>query len=271
MTVKKRLDIALVENGDSKSREKAKTLIKEGKVLVNGITQVKPGYIVSDSDIISFCGEQMKYVSRGGYKLEKALDVFNIDLKGCICIDVGASTGGFTDAMLQNGADKVFSVDVGHDQLDESLKKDSRVINLEGINFRNCTNETIDEKVDFASVDVSFISLKLIIPVLKRFIKDNAKAVCLIKPQFEAGKGKVGKNGVVRDPEVHADVIDSILDFAVNEDFDVLGVDFSPIKGPQGNIEYLLCIQNAQQKGKLSLNNSIKEIVLCSHRLLNGS
>ncbi len=268
MTEKIRLDVALHERGFVDSREKAKALIMAGLVYVNGNKQIKAGMSVKADDCIELRGEKMPYVSRGGYKLAKAVDEFGLELNNCICMDIGASTGGFTDCMLINGADKVYSIDVGYGQLAWKLRQDSRVVNMERTNFRYVTREQIPEEIDFASVDVSFISLKLIIPPMRELLKEGGKAVCLIKPQFEAGRDKVGKNGVVRELSTHTEVVKSIYDFVLSNGFSVLNLDFSPIKGPQGNIEYLIFIEkNNEQTSHLS--RSLEEIVYDSHEILN--
>lgn len=242
-----RLDAALVERGLAPSREKAKAIIMAGIVYVNNQKSDKAGKDVKPDDVIEVRGSTLKYVSRGGLKLEKAMACFPIDLKNKICMDVGASTGGFTDCMLMNGAVKVFSVDVGYGQLAWKLRTDERVINLERTNFRYVTSEQITEPIDFASVDVSFISLKHIFPNLNLFLKDNGQAVCLIKPQFEAGREKVGKKGVVSDINTHLEVVDNVLNMAVSNGFSVLGLDFSPVKGPEGNIEYLVYLVKSEK------------------------
>lgn len=234
--------MAVFELGLAESREKAKAYIMAGQIYVNGVKNLKSGSSVKSEDIIEIKGEKMPFVSRGGFKLQKAIEVFDINLCNLICMDVGASTGGFTDCMLQHGAKKVYSVDVGYGQLSWKLRTDDRVINLERTNFRYVTDNEIKDKINFSSVDVSFISLTKILPVLFERLCDDGKAVCLIKPQFEAGKENVGKKGVVRDTQVHIQVINKIIDFALDNHFSVLGLDYSPIKGPQGNIEYLLYI-----------------------------
>ena len=246
MSEKKRLDIALTERGYAESREKAKALIMAGIVYVNNQKSDKAGNTVKPDDIIEVRGETLKYVSRGGLKLEKAMKSFDISLDGCICADIGASTGGFTDCMLQNGATKVYSIDVGYGQLAWKLRTDSRVINLERTNFRYVTREQVPDELDFASVDVSFISLYHIFPVLRTLLKQDGRAVCLIKPQFEAGKENVGKKGVVRDKSVHIAVIEKIVTLINENKFSLLGLDFSPIKGPEGNIEYLCFIEKSE-------------------------
>ena len=243
MAAKERLDCALVSRGFAESREKAKAIIMSGIVYVNNQKFDKAGDNVKPDDIIEVRGETLKYVSRGGLKLEKAMKSFDISLNDCICADIGASTGGFTDCMLQNGAKKVYSIDVGYGQLAWKLRTDERVINLERTNFRYVTREQVPDELDFASVDVSFISLSLIIPVMRTLLKDGGRAVCLIKPQFEAGKENVGKKGVVRDKSVHIAVIEKIINIVSDNNFSLLGLDFSPIKGPEGNIEYLCYIE----------------------------
>ena len=245
MAKKKRLDVMLYEQGYAESREKAKAIIMSGIVYVDNQKSDKPGTSYPEDCKIEVRGSTLKYVSRGGLKLEKAIDVFNIDLNDCVTMDIGASTGGFTDCMLQNGAKKVFSIDVGYGQLAWKLRQDERVINLEDTNFRYVTDEQITDPIDFFSVDVSFISLKLILPNARVFLKDNGTAVCLIKPQFEAGRDHVGKNGVVRDPQIHRDVIANVIEFCLDNGFSVLGLDYSPVKGPAGNIEYLLYIEKS--------------------------
>ena len=246
--MKKRLDVELVDRGLVQSRERAKVVIMEGLVYVNGQKSDKAGTPVKEDDRIEVRGETLRYVSRGGKKLEKAMQVFPVVLEGCTCMDIGASTGGFTDCMLQNGAVKVYAVDVGYGQLAWSLRTDERVVNLERTNIRYITEEQVPQPVDFISVDVSFISLTLVLPVAHRLLKDGAQMVCLVKPQFEAGKDKVGKKGVVRDPLIHREVIRKVIDCAAELGFWVRGLDFSPIKGPEGNIEYLLFLQKPQQE-----------------------
>ena len=268
MQNKERIDIVLVEKGLAPSRERAKALIMEGIVFVNNQKCDKAGTFVKPDDTVEVRGKTLKYVSRGGLKLEKAISNFNIDLNNCICADIGASTGGFTDCMLQNGAVKVYSVDVGYGQLAWTLRNDERVINLENTNFRNVTSKQIPDPLDFASVDVSFISLSLILPVLNPLLKDYAKAVCLIKPQFEAGRENVGKNGVVREKSVHISVIEKIIDIVLKNGFSVLNLDFSPIKGPKGNIEYLCCIEKNESRENLCTVTA-EQIVESSYAELN--
>lgn len=243
---KMRLDAAVFERGFTESREKARAVIMAGDVYVNHQKADKPGTPVDpDKDEIEVRTNELRYVSRGGLKLEKAMAVYGIRLDGSICADIGASTGGFSDCMLQNGAEKIYAIDVGYGQLAWKLRCDPHVVNLERTNFRYVTTEQVPDPLDFASVDVSFISLRLILPVLHGLLKPDATAVCLIKPQFEAGRENVGKHGVVRDPKVHLDVVKSVTAFMVESGFSVLGLDYSPIKGPQGNIEYLAYIQRS--------------------------
>lgn len=239
---KVRLDIHLVENGYFESREKARRAIMAGLVFVNGCCEDKPGCAVNKGDLIELKGNPVPYVSRGGLKLEKAIKEFKINLENKICIDIGASTGGFTDCMLTYGAVKVYSIDVGYGQLAWKLRNDKRVIVMERTNFRYVKPENIGELVDFIAIDVSFISLIKILPPAKTLLKEIGTVVCLIKPQFEAGREKVGKKGVVRDPAVHFEVVEMIAQFALEMGFSVLGLTYSPIKGPEGNIEYLLYI-----------------------------
>lgn len=237
---KKRLDVLLVEQGIAPSREKAKALIMAGSVMVDGDRADKAGEFYESEQVkIELIGNRLQYVSRGGLKLEKAMSLFPIELNQKICMDIGASTGGFTDCMLQNGASKVYAIDVGYGQLAWSLRTDSRVINLERTNIRYLETDKVPDKIDFISIDVSFISLTLVLPVVKKFLKSGGQAVCLVKPQFEAGKGKVGKKGVVREPYIHFEVLKKILDYCNQNGFEVAGMTFSPVKGPEGNIEYL--------------------------------
>lgn len=266
--MKERLDVILVNNGYAESREKAKVLIMTGNVFVNGQREDKAGTSFNTEDIkIEIKGQTLKYVSRGGLKLEKAVDVFDIKLDGYTCMDIGASTGGFTDCMLQNGAAKVYSIDVGHGQLAWKLRNDERVVCLEKTNFRYITNEQVPEPIDFASVDVSFISLSKILPAAYPLIGDGGRMVCLIKPQFEAGKEKVGKKGVVREPAVHIEVIENALSYARDNKFRILGLDYSPVRGPEGNIEYLMHIEKSAEQDLIS-NDIIKDIVAKAHETL---
>ena len=270
MAEKKRLDTVLVELGFAETRSKATALIMSGEVFVNGQKETKAGYSVKETDKIEFKGKKMPFVSRGGYKLEKAMKMFPIKLDGYICMDIGASTGGFTDCMLQCGASKVYAVDVGYGQLAWKLRTDERVINLERTNFRYLTKEIVTDDIDFASIDVSFISLKKILPVLYGFLRENGECVSLIKPQFEAGREKVGKKGVVRELSTHIEVVTEIVNFAFETGFSVLGLDFSPIRGPEGNIEYLLYISKKADKNNLVNNEQIIQIAESSHQILSG-
>ena len=245
MSNKTRLDVLLVERGLQESRQKAQATIMSGLVFVKGQRVDKPGTSVPNDAEIEVRGNALQYVSRGGLKLEKAMAAFPVHLAGTVCADIGASTGGFTDCMLQNGAEKVYAVDVGYGQLAWKLRSDKRVVCLERTNARYVTHEQIPDELDFASIDVSFISLKLILPAVCGLLKDNGHVACLVKPQFEAGKEKVGKKGVVRDPAVHLEVLEHFLDHAKEADFTVLGMTFSPIRGPEGNIEYLGYLEKA--------------------------
>ena len=272
---KERLDVLLVNRGFAPSREKAKTLIMAGEVFVNGQREDKPGTTFEESKINSLevRGDTLPYVSRGGLKLEKAVNNFGFSLQDKVCMDIGASTGGFTDCMLQNGARKVYSVDVGHGQLDWKLRSDERVVCMEKTNFRYMVRDDIEDELDFASCDVSFISLTKILLPARRLLKDGGEMVCLIKPQFEAGKEKVGKKGVVRDPKVHEEVVHRIMDFVNIAGFEVLHLDYSPIKGPEGNIEYLIHIRkNPEMNEKISeLTESEGEHLLkACEEALNG-
>ena len=239
MSNKTRLDVLLTERGLAESRQKAQAVIMAGHVFVAGQRVDKPGTAVLSDAPIEVRGHTLPYVSRGGLKLEKAMKTFPITLTDKICADIGASTGGFTDCMLQNGARKVYSVDVGYGQLDWKLRSDPRVVCMERTNARYLTPEQIPDPLDFASIDVSFISLKLILPAVHRVLKEGGHVACLIKPQFEAGREKVGKKGVVRDPDVHLEVLENFLTHAKDSGFTVLDITFSPIRGPEGNIEYL--------------------------------
>ncbi len=241
---KVRLDQLVFDKGYTESRERAKTTIMSGLVFVNGQKADKPGMPVSEDVQIEVRGNALPFVSRGGYKLDKALKVFPVTAENKICIDCGASTGGFTDVLLQHGAKKVYSVDVGYGQLAWKLRQDERVVNLERTNLRYVTREQIPEVLDLAVMDVSFISIRLVLPAVKCLLKDDADIICLIKPQFEAGRDEVGKKGVIRDEKVHESVVRGILDFAPEIGLTVMGLDFSPIKGPEGNIEYICHMKN---------------------------
>lgn len=241
--MKERLDVMLVKRGLAESREKAKAIIMSGIVYVDGQKEDKAGTNFDEKCKIEVKGNTLPYVSRGGLKLEKAMKCFGVDVKDKICMDVGASTGGFTDCMLQNGAVKVYSVDVGHGQLAWKLRQDERVVCMEKTNIRYVESKDIDDKIQFSSIDVSFISLTKVLLPVKNLLSDDGQIVCLIKPQFEAGREKVGKKGVVRDKKVHLEVIDMVIDYALSIGFEVLNLEYSPIKGPEGNIEYLLYLQ----------------------------
>ncbi len=261
-----RLDVAVFERGLAESRAKAGALIMAGQVYLNDQKATKAGVTVKESDKIEVRGEKMPFVSRGGFKLDKAVKEFGLSLQDLICMDIGASTGGFSDCMLQNGAKKVYAVDVGYGQLAWKLRTDERVVNMERTNFRYLTLADIEEFLDFASVDVSFISLKIILPVLYTLLCEGGEAVCLIKPQFEAGKENVGKKGVVRDPKVHEEVVDTVSRFAYETGFSVLHLSFSPIKGPEGNIEYLMHIKKEQDR--TFCETDISSLVSDSHNTL---
>ncbi len=259
--MKERLDVILVNEGYAPSREKAKAIIMSGNVYVNGQKEDKAGTSFDRTKIkqLEVRGASLKYVSRGGLKLEKAMEQWGFQLDGLVCMDIGASTGGFTDCMLQNGASKVYSVDVGHGQLAWKLRNDERVVCMEQTNFRYLTRADIQDDLDFASVDVSFISLTKILIPARNLLKTGGEMVCLIKPQFEAGREKVGKNGVVREPKVHEEVICKIVDYAASIGFEVLHLEHSPIKGPEGNIEYLLHIKKAAEISEAVLLLSERE------------
>ena len=265
MSNKTRLDVLLVEQGLLESRQKAQAVIMAGSVFVDGQRVDKLGTAVPNTAAIQVRGHALPYVSRGGLKLEKAMQTFPLTLDGKVCADIGASTGGFTDCMLQNGATKVYAVDVGYGQLDWKLRGDPRVVCMERTNARYLTHEQIPEELDFASVDVSFISLRLILPALDGLLSPEGEAVCLVKPQFEAGREKVEKKGVVRDPAVHLEVLEAFLEHAKESNFTVLGITYSPIRGREGNIEYLGYLRHGQgTPGVFSLS----EIVEASHSQL---
>ena len=246
--MKERLDVLVVRNNLAPSREKAKAMIMAGMILVDGQREDKPGTTLADTVKLTVKGKPLQYVSRGGLKLEKAVKVFPIKLDKKVCMDVGSSTGGFTDCMLQNGAKKVYSVDVGYGQLDWKLRNDERVVCMEKTNIRYLAEESIDERPEFTSIDVSFISLTKVLDVVYRLLSEEGHVVALIKPQFEAGREKVGKKGVVRDPKVHKEVIENVLYFAEKTGFFVRGLDFSPVKGPEGNIEYLIYLEKKKDE-----------------------
>lgn len=259
MSQKERLDILLVNKNLVSSREKAKTVIMTGNVFVNGEREDKPGTKFDIKSDIIIKSNPNPYVSRGGLKLDKAVTEFNLDLSDKVCIDVGASTGGFTDCMLQNGAKKVYSIDVGYGQFAWKLRQDERVVCMEKTNIRYVTPEQIPDKADFVSIDVSFISLTKILVPIKALLNDEAELICLIKPQFEAGREKVGKKGVVRDSNVHKEVIDKVINYSMSIDFNIKSLSFSPIKGPEGNIEYLLFLTTGK-KDYIQINE-IEELI----------
>ena len=245
---KERLDVLLVKKGLAESREKAKALILAGNVYVNEKKETKAKMAFSENVSITIKGEVMKYVSRGGYKLEKAIEKYGVSVKGKICMDVGASTGGFTDCMLQNGAKKVYAVDVGTDQLAKKLREDLRVISMEQTNIRYLKPEEIEDSIEFISIDVAFISLTKVLMPVRTLLRDDGEVICLIKPQFEAGRERVGKKGVVKDKNTHVEVIEMVVGFARQIGFVPIRLDYSPIKGPEGNIEYLLHLKNVVQE-----------------------
>lgn len=261
--MKERLDVLLVKRGLAVSREKAKAVIMAGNVYVENQKEDKAGTMFQDTVNIEVRGSTLKYVSRGGLKLEKAMTHFGVTLKDKVCMDVGSSTGGFTDCMLQNGAVKVFAIDVGHGQLDWKLRNDERVVCMEKTNIRYVVSEDLGEAADFSSIDVSFISLtKVLLPVY-HLLKEDGEVVCLIKPQFEAGREKVGKKGVVRDPEVHKEVIEKVISYGQSIGYAALHLEYSPIKGPEGNIEYLLHLKKKvdglPQDATLDVEETVKK------------
>lgn len=262
--MKERLDILLVKKGLAPSREKAKTMIMEGNVFVDNNREDKAGSSFDENAKIEIKGNTLKYVSRGGLKLEKAMTHFGITLDGKVCMDIGASTGGFTDCMLQNGASKVYAVDVGYGQFAWKLRQDERVVCMEKTNIRYVTPEDITDRLDFASVDVSFISLTKVLGPARALLQDDGEMVCLIKPQFEAGREKVGKKGVVRDKAVHEEVIHKVIDFALETGFSILNLEYSPIKGPEGNIEYLVYIRKTEE-GSMADTVDIHAVVEAAH------
>ncbi len=268
MSEKIRLDNLIVQKGIVESREKAKALIMAGQIYIDNQKCDKAGLMVDPEKAnVELRGETLRYVSRGGLKLEKAMSQFPIDLDGKVCMDIGASTGGFTDCMLQNGAKKVFAVDVGYGQFAWKLRQDPRVCNMERTNIRYVEREQIGEDIDFASIDVSFISLRLVLPVAKKLLSSNGEIVALIKPQFEAGREQVGKKGVVKDSGVHFSVVRNVVDFALDIGFSVEGLEFSPIKGPEGNIEYLMYLKNNGEKTEIE-DALIEELIDRSHSVL---
>ena len=266
--MKIRLDQYLVQHGLIQSRERAKAMIMAGVVYVNGQKADKAGDMVKEDAVVEVRGHDIGYVSRGGLKLEKAMQVFPLSPRGKVCMDIGASTGGFTDCMLQNGAAKVYAVDVGYGQLAWSLRTDPRVVNMERTNIRNVTPDQLDDPIAFFSVDVSFISLHHIFPVARAVTTPDAVGVCMVKPQFEAGREKVGKNGVVRDPATHREVLLRAMGYAVDNGFGVRGLDFSPVKGPEGNIEYLMFVEKSDTPAAPG-EDAAAAVVAASHQALD--
>ena len=268
MKAKERLDIILTERNMFPSREKAKASIMAGLIYVDGQRVDKPGMPVDREAEITIKESLCPYVSRGGLKLEKALALYGFSLKDSVAVDIGASTGGFTDCMLKNGARKVFAIDVGYGQLAWKIRSDPRVVVMERTNIRNVTPDMLEEPIEFFSVDVSFISLHHIFPVAQAITTPDAMGVCLVKPQFEAGREKVGKNGVVRDPATHREVLHNAMGYAAANGFKVCGLDFSPVKGPEGNIEYLMFVQKSEQPGVLD-DSVAEQVVAASHSTLD--
>ena len=267
--MKERLDVLLVKRGLAPSREKAKAVIMSGIVYVNGQKEDKAGASFEETAAVEVRGSSLRYVSRGGLKLEKAVTAFGLALEGAVCADIGASTGGFTDCMLQNGAARVYSVDVGHGQLDWKLRNDPRVVCMEKTNVRYLTPDQIGEPADFASIDVSFISLTMVLGPVREILKPGGRVVALIKPQFEAGREKVGKKGVVREKSTHLEVIEKVISFAAEHGFAILGLDYSPIRGPEGNIEYLLYLQKTEERQKPPAGIRPETIVDVAHGALD--
>ncbi|MBQ8768092.1 MAG: TlyA family RNA methyltransferase [Oscillospiraceae bacterium] len=265
--MKKRLDVLLTENGFCDSRSKAQAIIMAGQVYVDGQKADKPGISYEETVAIEVRGESCPYVSRGGLKLEKALRDFGVDPTGFVCSDSGASTGGFTDCLLQQGASKVFAIDVGYGQLDWKIRSDPRVVVMERTNIRYVTPEDLGEALDLSVIDVSFISLKIVLPAIKALLKPNGQVLCLIKPQFEAGREKVGKKGVVREPETHIQVLDDFVKLAQSLNFTILGLTFSPVKGPEGNIEFLGHLTLADREG---ITPDTAQVVSDAHTALKG-
>lgn len=267
MKVKKRLDVLLTEHGYADTRSKAQAIIMSGMVYVDGQKADKPGISYEETVQLEVRGETCPYVSRGGLKLEKALRDFGVKPDGFVCSDSGASTGGFTDCLLQQGAEKVFAIDVGYGQLDWKIRSDPRVVVMERTNIRYVTQEQLGEPLDLSVVDVSFISLKIVLPAIKALLKPDGQVLCLIKPQFEAGKEKVGKKGVVRDPETHKEVLDHFVSLANELGFHILGLTFSPVKGPEGNIEFLSHLTLADLPG---IEPDTAAVVSDAHKTLKG-
>ena len=267
MSEKMRLDIAVFERGYAETREKAKAMIMAGSVYLNGQKALKGGVNIKETDVIEVRGAVNPFVSRGGLKLDKAVKSFGLDLSGCICMDIGASTGGFTDCLLQQGASKVFAIDVGYGQLDWKIRSDPRVVVMERTNIRYVTQEQLGEPLDLSVIDVSFISLKIVLPTIKTLLKPTGQVLCLIKPQFEAGKEKVGKKGVVREPEIHKEVLDSFAETVTELGFTILGLTFSPVKGPEGNIEFL---GHLTLEDKPGIQPDTAAVVRDAHETLKG-
>ena len=265
--MKKRIDILLTEKNFFESRAKSQAMIMAGKILVNGQKIDKSGTMIEENAEIKIIGENLKYVSRGGLKLEKAIKVFEIDLNEKICADIGASTGGFTDCMLQNGAKKIYSIDVGYGQLAWKLRNDERVVNMERTNIRKVSRADFENIIDFASIDVAFISLDKVLPIVYEILSEKGEVIALIKPQFEAGREKVGKKGVVKDKKVHEEVLKYVLNFAQNLNFKVCGLDYSPIKGPEGNIEYLTFLRKNLVE-EINLDKKINAVIDAAHENL---
>ena len=268
---KERLDVLLVKRNLAESREKAKAYIMAGNVFVDGVREDKAGSSFEESVQIEVKGLAMKYVSRGGFKLEKAVEQFGVNLEGKTCMDVGSSTGGFTDCMLQNGAVKVFAIDVGTNQLAWKLRTDERVVSMEKTNIRYVTPEDIGQLVEFVSIDVAFISLSKVLGPVYELMAENAEIVCLIKPQFEAGREKVGKKGVVRDKKVHEEVVIAVTSFAAATGFELLRLDYSPIKGPEGNIEYLLYARKNAREAEAVRKDALQSILLCVTEIVDNA
>lgn len=258
--MKQRLDLLMIERNMAPSREKAKALIMAGVVFVNGQREDKAGTMIADTADIIVKDNTLKYVSRGGLKLEKSIEVFNVDVKGKICMDVGSSTGGFTDCMLQNGAVKVYAIDVGRGQLDWKLRNDERVISMEKTNIRYVTPDQLADVPEFSSIDVSFISLSKVLPVVHTLLSDDGKVVALIKPQFEAGREQVGKKGIVREPKIHLEVINKVIEFSLDIGFYCIDLTFSPVRGMEGNIEYLIYLRKAKEDDVISLDEVLERI-----------
>ena len=274
---KERLDVLVTNLGLAKSRTEAQNLIREGKIFVNNQKEDKPGTTIKEDSLVELRGEKQKYVSRGGYKLEKAINIWNLDLNGKVCMDVGSSTGGFTDCMLQNGARKVYSIDVGTGQLDWSLRNNEKVVVLEQTNARYIDKETVNnDKIDFVSMDVSFISITKILPAIYSIIDEDTVFISLLKPQFEAEKEEVEKGGIIKDKKIHEKIISNVINYVRASKFDIINLDYSPIKGPSGNIEYLLYLKKSSCEGvafnssdDVGINRCVESVVEASHKELD--